>query len=172
MAANWKPVKGEKGLYVRDYGDVKVYQVRAMCKGIRYTDTLGAMNLEEARIIRDQLAFNRKNGSGPLTWAEMQEKAASLEAARDIEEAKRAREILEAEKKRSLNTVGACWERSFWPHRLSLRRSAMETGKMAGRWRNYVGPFFSAIPIDELTPAHFSEFVARMRKKGVLGDTC
>ena len=95
----------EKGVYVRDYGIEKAWQLQTMAKGKRYVDTLGVMDIEEVRIIRDTLARNRKVGSGPQTWAEMQAEAKEKVMAEKIQEEKERTETIRQEVKRRTNTV-------------------------------------------------------------------
>lgn len=171
MGVDWKPVRGEKAICVRDYGGGrKVYLLMHTCNGVRYRDNLGELTLEQARLIRDTLINNRKTGTGPQTWAEMKSQHAEKRQAAQIEEKRRQREIIEEEKRRRLNTVGRLWEDLFWPYRLSLLRSQKETKTMNGRWQTWVKPFFGEIPVAELDASHFLEFVQKTREKGKICD--
>ncbi len=165
MAAkvDWKPA--EKGIYVRDYGAAKVYMLQAMVKGKRYTDMLGVMSLEDARIIRDTLSRNRKQGIPPFTYAEMTADTARPEAAEKLEQRKAEEKALKEEARKNAATVGRFWEQRYWTHRLSLKRSEKETKSIEGRWRNHVGPFFKDIPIEEVSKSHFADFLVMLRKK-------
>lgn len=57
MAVDWKPVRGEKLIYVRDYGTDQVYQIVHTMDGKRRRDTVGALPIDQVRIIRDQLIY-------------------------------------------------------------------------------------------------------------------
>lgn len=164
---DWQPV--EKGIYVRNYGNEKAYLLQAMVRGKRYADQLGVMTIEEARIIRDTLARNRKLGAGPQTWAEMQAAEREKAAAEKIEEEKFRKATLHEERKRLSNTVAKLWD-NFYSYRLALRRSAKETGNMGGRWENHIKALIGEIPLAELSREDFARFVDQKRRAHV-GDT-
>lgn len=171
MGVDWKGVKGEKGIMVRDYGTEKCYLIQQTCRGRAYRDLVGSLPLDRVKIIRDMLSFNRRNQTGPQTWLEMQKAEAEREQAKAIEEAARAKEILEAERRRQVNTVARLWEDVFWPYRLSLLRSQKETRTMNARWLTWVKPFFGDMPLTEIDGPVFMKFVKATRKAGKLSDS-
>lgn len=163
---NWAKVPGEKGVCVRDYGSARVYMLQQMVGGKKYQDLLGEMPIEEVRVIRETLSRNRKFGDGPLTYEELVAEKREKTVAENLEERKKRQEIIRAEAKRRASTIGRFWEDIFWPHRLSMDRSAKETQSMTGRWLNHVKPFFGDVPMAEADAAMFEDFAARMRNAG------
>ena len=162
---DWTPLRGEKNVYVRDYGEGQVFMLQGMHQGTRYTDVLGAMPLEQVIIIRETLRLNRKGGTPPLTYKDMIAEKAEVVRAEKVVQVKQRKVVLQEEDRRIHNTVVACWEGKYWPYRLNLRRSAKETASIDGRWRNFLRPFFGDMPIEDVEKKHFDTFVQAMRQK-------
>lgn len=164
-------VKVDKGIYCRDYGAQKSYKLQGSYRGQRMWDVLGVMDLAEVRKIQAELAWNRKQGVHPLTWAEMRGEAKEKAVAEKIQAETERKETIRKEIRKRTNTVARLWEDSFFPHRLTLRRSAKETRTMAGRWENHTKAHFGSIPLEELARKDFEAFVAAKRAEGGLSDT-
>lgn len=169
--AEWRKVAGEKGIYVRDYGAQKSYKLQGSYRGQRVWDMLGVMELAEVKKIQAELAWNRKRGVAPLTYSEMRREEAERERAQRIESTQRSQELIREDMRRNTNTVERLWECSFYPHRLTLKRSARETQTIAGRWENHVKPHFGGIPLEELARKDFEAFVRMKREEGKLSET-
>lgn len=159
----WQSLPGESGIYVRDYGKEKAYRLQGSHNGKRIYDTLGVMPIEQVRMIRETLKYNRKQGVPPFTYAEMIGSQVAEEKAERIVKEKETKAILKAEDKRQHNTVSRFWEGKYWPHRLDLKRSQRETESIDGRWRLHIKPHFGEFPLEDLTKKHFSDFVKWMR---------
>ena len=162
---DWVPFKGEKNIYVRHYDDGQVFMLQGMHQGIRYTDVLGMMPLEQVIIIRETLRLNRKNGTPPLTYKEMVAEKAEVVKAEKIIKAKETKAVLKEEAKRLNNTLELFWENVYWPHRLELRRSQKENASIDGRWRNFLKPQLGSFPLQDMEDDHFKQFVVWMRKQ-------
>lgn len=162
MAVEWMSIPGERNILIRDYGKEKAYKLNGTFRGKRVYDTLGVMPLEEARIIRDTLFRNRKMGTPPFTYAEMQAEEREEAQAAEIKKAEERKQIIKAEETRKLNTFSRLWEDRFWPHRQRLRRSEKVERAMEGRWKLHVKPFFGDIPLAEVTKKHFEDFASQM----------
>ncbi|SHN71649.1 tyrosine-type recombinase/integrase [Desulfovibrio litoralis] len=164
-ALNWKTVPGERGVYVRDYGDVQIYRLQGSHMGQRIIDNLGPMTLDKVKMIRETLNYNRKNNIPPFTYKDMiGEKVATVKAEKIVQE-KQRKVILKEEEKRLNNTVSLFWENVYWQHRLELRRSLKENASIDGRWRNFIKPYFGEIPLQDLEDEHFKNFINNMRKR-------
>lgn len=162
---DWKSVKGEPGVYIRDYGDVQIYKLQGSYKGKRIIDALGEMTIEEVRMIRETLKYNRKNDIPPFSYADMLQGEAEKAVATQVIERKQQRIIIKEEEKRLNNTVELFWENKYWPNRLTLRRSERETASIDGRWRHYLKPHFGEYPLEDIEKKHFADFVIFMREQ-------
>lgn len=161
--ADW--IRLEKGIYYRDYGDVKTWRLQGSHNGVRIFDCLGSMPLAEVRKIKAELEYNRKNDVPPFSYNEMLEERNRADAAKKLEQKKSEEKALLEDARRRAATVGAFRERCFWPHRLSLSRSEKENRTMDGRWRNHIAPFFADIPMADAQKGHFFDFLEILRAK-------
>lgn len=168
---SWKKYPGERGIYFRDYGDVKTWRLQGSLNGERVVDILGPMDFTEVKKIQSELAYNRKHGLAPFTYADMMQDRLRAEAATRLERKKDDEKALKEEAKRKAATVGKFWTTRYWPHRLSLRRSRKETDAIDGRWRNHVEPMFGQIPLDDVAKTNFNDLVNILRGKGLSEQT-
>lgn len=165
MSIEWQVLPSEPGIYVRDYGTERTYRLQGSYKNKRIYDTLGAMPIEQVRMIRETLKHNRKHNIPPFTYAEMtKEKTETIIVDKVVKE-KQRKIVLKQEEKRLNNTVSLFWENKYWANRLTLRRSERETASIDGRWRNFLKPFFGNLPLEDVEKKHFASFVVEMRNK-------
>lgn len=144
-AGRWTRVSGQKCLYSRTVGGTVFYQIQAMSRGKRHTDTLGPVSLDEAIRIRDQLSQNRKRMSGPQTCREM--------LAQPVEPSQRDW------------TFGQFRNEVYLPHRARLERSQMDTRLMEGRWKNHISEQFGDMRLKDAAERDFEDFAADMKEK-------
>lgn len=161
----WQSVPNEPGVYVRDYGKERVYRLQGSHNGQRVYDMLGPITIEQVRMIRETLKYNRKNNIPPFTYAEMQGEKIEVVKAEKVVQEKQRKIILKEEAKRLNNTLVLFWENVYWPHRLELRRSQKENASIDGRWRNFLKPQLGEHPLQDLEDEHFKIFVHWMRKQ-------
>ena len=162
----WERVPGQAGLERRVYDDGEVYRFRQLVGGKAVTEALGLMSLERAAVIVSTLRENRKLGTGPQTYKEMEESASLIKKAEMIQaETERKRLIKEDEFAKS-NTIETFWDRVYFPWRSSRPRLSQNVTKsISGVFNNWVKPIVGNIPLQELQRKHIEAMLQNMEKQ-------
>ena len=168
---DWQSYPGEPSVYVRDYGGTQVFKLQGSYQGKRIIDTLGAMTIEQVRMIRETLKYNRKNHIPPFSYKDMQKAETEKAVEKTITAEQERKRLIREDKKIKNSTVSQIWENTYWPERAAnVRYSKKENQSMDARYRLLIKPFFGQIPISELKKEHFIEFV-RVCRETVIPNT-
>lgn len=167
MAASWEKLSGHKGIEYRQYGRERSYRFR---QHPHPADFLGVMEEERAIRITAELRENRATGAGPQSYKEMQATQAEQAQHTNIVEKKERKRIIAEERLAQENTIGAFWDKVYWPKR-SKEGSEHNNLSVLGVFNNHIRPVVGDIPLQELTFTQIGEVSQRMYDKGLSPKT-
>jgi integrase len=162
----WERVGGLAGLQAREYDEGTVYRFRQLVGGKPHIDFLGLISVERAVVIVSTLKENRKLGTGPQTYKEMEESANLIKKAEMIQvEAERKRLIKEDEFAKS-NTIETFWKNVYYPWRSSRPRLSQNVTKsISGVFENWIKPIVGKISLQELQRKHIEAMLQNMERQ-------
>lgn len=162
----WEKVTGQAGLQRRIYEDGDVYRFRQLVGGKPVIDFLGLVSPERALVIVSTLRENRKLGTGPQTYREMEDSASLTKKAEMIQAEAKRKELIKQDEFSRSNTVSSFWENVYYPWRKSRPRlSENVTKSIQGVFKNWIEPVLGGVSLQELQRKHIEEMLQVMEKK-------
>ncbi len=162
----WQTIPSIKGLQVRIYSkDEKAYRYRFQGSQGTIIDYLGIMPEAEALKIMINLKQNRKLGTGPQTYKEMQDLQAQAKQATFIKEQRKEKALIQEQNFLQSHTVANFWDNYYWPDR--SQRGGEKSNKAIlytfnKYWRHSVG----STPIEELQYKQIEEVINSLKQSG------
>jgi len=161
----WERVIGQAGLERRVYEDGSVYRFRQLTGGKRQTDYLGLMTQERAAVIAATLRENRRLGTGPQSYEDMEQSADLSKRAEMIQEEQERDALLKADEFAKANTVEKFWDKVYYPWRKTRPRlSENVTKSIQGVFNNWIKPIVGEVPLQELQRKHIEALLQNMEK--------
>jgi integrase len=166
MDKKWEAIPGQKGLQRRVYDEGVTYRFRQLVNGKPSVDFLGLLSLERAVVIAATLRENRKLGTGPQTYREMEDAAGQAKRAEMIQAEAERKELIKADEFARSNTIETFWDNTYYPWRSSRARlSKNVTKSIAGVFDNWVRPIVGKISLQELQRKHVEAILENMEKQ-------